>query len=126
MRLKLKGSEGSIISLSLTLNEQFLVSGSTDEKIRVLSMSTGNEIKCYNDHLSPVICIFKTYDCFLTLSNYLTIGKLDINNSTLQISRFLNNYRVGSESFTLDDEIIGFGGGDSVIIWDLKNETEKV
>ena len=121
----LRGSEGVINSFAFTSKEEYLLSSSSDQTLRLWSMSIGNQIKQFNSIFSPILCIFKYNKDFLLLSKDSKIGYFNTNDKEIQVNEIFKYYAIGTETPIFDKKFIAYAKGKTAVIWDLKNDKEK-
>ena len=114
---QLYGHTAGINSLALTWDDKFIVSGSEDFTVRVWCMDTGIQIIGFNEHSYYVRTILRVNKIFLTLSEDSSIGVLDLEFGTLEVSWFLKPFFTSSLSFTPDKKLIAYGSMNEVYVW---------
>lgn len=125
IKFNLRGSTGAINSVSLTSDEKHLISASSDQTVRLWSMENGIQIKLFNNLSSEILCILKLKQDFLLLSNNSNISYFTTNDNSIQMTKLLKSYSVGSETSAFEKKFLGYGNDQIAVIWDLKNEREK-
>jgi WD40 repeat protein len=67
----LRGHEGWVWCCAISHNDEFIVSGSKDNKIKIWEIESGNCVKTFDGHSSYVTCV-----CISNDDRYIISGKL--------------------------------------------------
>ena len=119
--IEINGKCGIIRSIALTLNEEFIVTGSEDSYIRIWNLKTGKQVNNFCNR-SPVLCILRVKDNFLSLSNDAFIGHLDIERSEFKLEWYLKPFTFDFVDFTSESGLIGYGSKNEALIWEMEKD----
>lgn len=121
---QLIGHSGVINYLTLTLDDQLILSGSNDCTIRVWNISTGSQVKQFNNQNFFIRSILNTKQNFITLSQDSSIGYLDIKKEKFEVHWFLKPFLNDSMTIAPDLSLIAYGSINEVHVWYMKMEID--
>jgi len=120
--------DGWIKALAFSTKNYNLVIGSDNNTIKVWDANNGVSIRTLRCHNAPVctLTFSKNGNLMASSATDRTIKLFDTTSGECTRELIIPNgkYAAYSIAFTHDDEILSCGTYDSVLIWDLKNQTE--
>jgi len=121
----LSGYNGSVISIAITPDGRYVISGSDDYKVKIWDIETGEEIKTLLGHNDFVFSVAITSD-----GRYVVSGSVDGTIKIWDIEtgkeiKTLSGHNVLSVAVTPDGKYIVSGSVDGTIkIWDIESGKE--